>query len=154
MRNVRRPSQAWPVGGQLWGLQPLLVCRAAGSRMGSAVIPCSVWDRALWVLHEAQDPVAAHPKPRRQPGHLCTPRSGEKWGGPCLIQQQSLSINLGSQGRCQASEEWQMCPHPHQLHHLPPSLPVWPISLPTPAGRGSQTGLLPCRSDPLPSLPL
>ena len=33
----------------------------------------------------------------------------KKWGGPCAIRQQSLSINLRSQGRCQGPGERQIC---------------------------------------------
>lgn len=104
--------------------------------MGSAVIPCSVWDRALWVLHETQDPLAAHPKTQTP---AWTPVHPEKWGGPCLIQQQSLSINLGSQGPCQGSGEWQICyrdrftgagPWPHVSPSPPaPSPPSVPPGL-------------------------
>ena len=33
----------------------------------------------------------------------------KKWGGPCAIRQQSLSINLRSQGGCQGPGEQQIC---------------------------------------------
>lgn len=132
--------------------------------MAGAVIPCSVWDRVLWVLHEVWNPLAAHPKPRRKPGHLCALRSGvvparsgsKVFQQTCIVRADAGGLGNGKFATVISSRvlgPGSMHPHAHQLHHLPASLPACPTSFPLPAGRGSHTVLLPCRWDALPSLP-
>lgn len=61
------------VDGQLQGLQP---SPSTGQQDGRCHYPRSMLDCVPWVLSEALDPLAAYPKPRYLPGHLCALRSG------------------------------------------------------------------------------
>jgi len=143
--------------------------------MASAVIPCSVWDRALRVLQEARDPLAAHPKPRCQPGCPCAPRSGVVPAPPgskafqrtCAVRADAVRLGNGRFAtviRSRVLGPGLMHRPPHQLHHLlHPSLPgpsppssLWDMALRQgfyPADRIPCPPFLPERSSPCTTTP-
>lgn len=140
MRNTGRPSRAWLAGGWLQGLRPP---RSQGSR------------HPLQRVGPGAVGAARGPGPFSCPPQMQTPAWApvcpKEWGGPSAIQQRSLSIDLTQSGLALGVGGccgWvlgagSVHPHPHQLHHLPASLPAWLISFPPPnpaAGRDSQTG--------------